>query len=471
MTPNTTRTLRYTLLGACLAAGALAAWVAQAQPDLASITPKVVPIATQTVERVGQQSGLTNCFWQATVSPSTFNILIPDSGVVYWLAQYRLPAGAKLALQGQFPHARHMSFNTYDASGQPADRINDVMLQPDAQGTNPFQPGARRDTIARGYRVSLEDADVVAGVRVDDAKRPANTLFAPQGTTVQLWYRVYVPDQGADVRGAVALPQPVLTRADGSVARGDAVCPEVVVKEGAVRDVKVAPAALKAMAAMPGATSPHHPAQNPPQWHAFFNGPLSMSNVLVGTPFEGLRARMDATRRGGFYSTLDNTYMSMFVDARFGDVLVISGTAPTTPRTHGGASIMSSGQLRYWSLCKYRSLADTAVDDCVYDEQVPLDAQGRYTIVVSHADQRPANATPACGVAWLNWGVGDGIDNPDGGFLAIRHMLPAPDFNHSLFATRKPGDEMAALGDYYPVAKYQSKGDFEGRGCTGQRGG
>ena len=32
---------------------------------------------------------------------------------------------------------------------------------------------------------------------------------------------------------------------------------------------------------------------------------------------------------------------------------------------------MEAANLRYWSLCKYRSLADTAVDSCVYDEQVP----------------------------------------------------------------------------------------------------
>ena len=117
--------------------------------------------------------------------------------------------------------------------------------------------------------------------------------------------------------------------------------------------------------------------------------------------------------------------------------------------------------LRYWSLCKYRSIADGAADDCVYDEQAPLDAHNRYTIVVSTPEVRPANARPECGVAWMNWGVGDGIGNPHGGFLAFRHMLPSAGFKNSLWATHGLGDERRALGDYYPEATYEAKPAFE----------
>ena len=121
--------------------------------------------------------------------------------------------------------------------------------------------------------------------------------------------------------------------------------------------------------------------------------------------------------------------------------------------------------LRYWSLCKYGSIADGAADDCVYDEQAPLDAGVRYTIVVSTPAARPANARPECGVAWMNWGVGDGIGVPHGGFLAFRHMLPSPNFKNSLWATQGLGDERRALGDCRPEATYEAKAAFEARSC------
>ncbi|MGH8345937.1 MAG: hypothetical protein ACRES5_05130, partial [Pseudomonas sp.] len=93
-----------------------------------------------------------------------------------------------------------------------------------------------------------------------------------------------------------------------------------------------------------------------------------------------------------------------YIDNRFGDVLVLHAKAATTPKTHDGETTMGAGQLRYWSVCKYRSLSDTAVDSCVHDEEVPTDAQGDYTIVVSSANKRPANARPECGIAWMDWG-------------------------------------------------------------------
>ena len=191
-----------------------------------------------------------------------------------------------------------------------------------------------------------------------------------------------------------------------------------------------------------------------------------LTRALVGTKFEWVRSLLSTKRSGGFYSTLDNTYMLRYVDDRYGDALVLRGKAPTTPHTVNGERRMDAGQLRYGSLCKYLSLNDTRVDGCLYDEQIPLDRDGNYTIVVSTPDHRPANATKECGVAWLPWGKGDGIDNPHGGLLLYRHMLPADGFKQSLFATRRPGDEARTLGPYYPESRYLSKAAFERSGCA-----
>lgn len=455
------------LLASMLAASCQIALAAPAAPDFSAIRPTLEPISNEDVAKANQVSGLQNCFWVGTVSPTTHNILFPDSGVVYWATQFRLPAGASLELKGEFPHARHISFNSY-VNGIPVDRLNDLMINPAAGSTNPFLVGAARDATARDYRVRIVAREWTAGQLLDDASREANTLYVPGNEALhQLYYRVYVADKGRDVQGGVALPEPLLTLADGKQLSGNELCRAITVKEGAINDIRVPAEPLKAMfKRLSSPETPNHPAQNPPSWNAFFNAQLAASTLLIGTPYEALREKQDATRRGGFFSTLDNTYISTYIDNRFGDVLVLHAKAPTTPHTYAGESTMTAGQLRYWSVCKYRSLSDTAVDGCLYDEQVPVDAKGDYTLVVSTAAQRPQNARNECGVAWLDWGsVGDGIGNPHGGILMIRNMLPAADFTQSLFATRKPGDEQRVLGEYFPTSSYSSKAAFEARGC------
>ena len=102
---------------------------------------------------------------------------------------------------------------------------------------------------------------------------------------------------------------------------------------------------------------------------------------------------------------------------------------------------------------------------CLFDEQVPQDANGLYTVVVSTEAARPGNARAECGVAWMPWGVGDGIDNPHGGYMIHRHLKPSPAFTSSLWSTKVPGDERSVLGEYYPETSYQAKATFEARGC------
>jgi hypothetical protein len=106
------------------------------------------------------------------------------------------------------------------------------------------------------------------------------------------------------------------------------------------------------------------------------------------------------------------------------------------------------------------------VGDCVADEDVVIDARRNYTIVVSRPEDRPRNARPECGVTWLHWDrAGDGVNNPNGGFLMVRNMLPAADFKHSIFDIQRIGDEKEVLGAYYPALAYMSKDAFEKAGC------
>ena len=63
-------------------------------------------------------------------------------------------------------------------------------------------------------------------------------------------------------------------------------------------------------------------------------------------------------------------------------------------------------------------------------------------------------------------GIAEGHEsNRDDGYILVRNMLPADDFNQTIRNTKVPGDEAKVLGEYLPKGKYYSKTDFEGLGC------
>ena len=74
------------------------------------------------------------------------------------------------------------------------------------------------------------------------------------------------------------------------------------------------------------------------------------------------------------------------------------------------------------------------------------------------AKNKPVNAVPECGVAWLPWGP-----SPKG-IAIMRNMLPAASFTHAVQNAQR-GSERQTLGAYYPVGSYGSKAAFESRGC------
>ena len=112
--------------------------------QLRQATPVAVPFSVAEIDRLHAGKGLTDCFWVGTLSPQTFNILSPDLAVVYWISQFKLPAGAKLELKGQYPRARYMSFASYNPVGQPVDGLADDAIRPDSGSANPFLSGAQR---------------------------------------------------------------------------------------------------------------------------------------------------------------------------------------------------------------------------------------------------------------------------------------------------------------------------------------
>jgi hypothetical protein len=149
-------------------------------------------------------------------------------------------------------------------------------------------------------------------------------------------------------------------------------------------------------------------------------------------------------------------------------VLVLKAKMPVAPVTWNGNPVADNAgaQVRYWSLCNYASTAvplNAPVNtDCLFDEQIPLDADGNYTIVISLPSDRPETATPECGVAWMDWTLkGDQQGDPFLDFFMIRNMLASEDFTNSIQAIATPDTVQTTMGPYYPQGQYMSPTQFD----------
>jgi hypothetical protein len=127
--------------------------------------------------------------------------------------------------------------------------------------------------------------------------------------------------------------------------------------------------------------------------------------------------------------------------------------------------------VRYWSLCNYGAIANPPLlpvnAPCLFDEEIPTDRSGFYTIVVSLPEDRPVNATVQCGVAWMDWGTaGDGLTRPRLIDLMMRNQLCDPAFAQCADKVLVPDTEARVMGDYLPAGTYTSRSGFEALGCS-----
>lgn len=372
-----------------------------------------------------------SCGWTVRSDPVAVNVLYPDKDAVYFIAALPVPpAGGYYRVSGDFPHARYMSFVTYN--GLPVDALLDRNIVPDAGSTNPFVPGADRTATSRRYTVQV----VPDGSGPNTVRMGPGQLDSPTAVGY-LYYRIYVPDDGAGPRGGVELP--TIQLVTGPEA-GNA----IVDCEGA-RDAL--PDGTPAQDAVAQTSTPALPASylrasDPPSW--------SVASGLTASALKPIGQENLVT--GGPGSNPDNNYIVANISRSLGEVLVIHTRAPTTPATRDGDPIMGDGDLRYWSWCQ--NSRSTRYIDCISDEDLTIDEDGTFTIVISSADHRPANA-----INWLPWGP-----EPDAQ-LIYRHMLPSDSFlpHAAQGVGDRPIDE--AMGAYYPGGTYCSTAAFEAGSC------
>jgi hypothetical protein len=358
-----------------------------------------------------------------------------------------------------------MSLISYDQRGRPVESLADYLIEPNQSdgSVNPFLPGNPRNSAQRSYSVEVlnkaPDAERAIGER--SANASGNILQTPgygRANQQAVLYRIYLPDGGKAPDGGVALPEPELTLADGTVLSGNDACKSLKTRQPlqiSLDAVGVPPSEYRKLTNQPDKPDTW-PSKIPAEWFI----QLDRESLLgIYTGYINPEARRS---EGGFYPNLDNHYVRTIINRKHGPVFLLRGKAPTTPRTHDGNDIMSDGELRYWSVCSNQGFANTRVNDCLFDEEIPLDPRGYYTIVVSREEDRPRNATPECGIGWLPMAEdGDGLFDPDVTVVQIRHMLTAPDFQNSVQRVLRQEDLNEIMGEYLPVSRYSLPNQIE----------
>ena len=383
----------------------------------AATTSPVAPTSTLATTTSGPPP--VPCAWPTKANKDTLNVAYPDTNATYWAMAYQLRPGETLRLQGTFPNARYASFITYGPNGSALDVLTDRDLAADNGSTNPFAHGGK---VGGSY---------TAEVRRDGVDAPGSVSALGPGQdkaaailTGTIIYRVYLANPASDPTGGAGLPTVTKVGADGELGTYDP-CP--------------------------------HPGANPlVKGLVAKNGPAT-DKAAPPTP---IFIRPDAGV-ANLFPNPDNTYVATILKHTPGQIVVVQGKSPTFPDTAHGEPVTSGRQVRYWSLCTNEYRKPYPVSFCAADQDVKLAADGTYTIVVSTPEDRPANATTADGITWLDWGSTK-VDN----LLFMRQMLAAPTFTEAAHNLAPGTLALKVMGPYTPVGTYCASTTFAAGGAA-----
>jgi|GEM_PF-124880 len=158
----------------------------------------------------------------------------PDNTYYLWRFDKPLPEGTKILIEGDFPHARMMSFQvtapwsgkalvSSDGTGLPEIHLLDEDIVPDPGNVNPFLPGADRTAQKRHFHIAFElrdgdPAKLNGAAAVPPYRAPGNLRIGGTATTEPgklfgspkahgpvVYMRMYLPDH-YDPYGGVEPP-------------------------------------------------------------------------------------------------------------------------------------------------------------------------------------------------------------------------------------------------------------------------
>ena len=419
--------------------------------------------------------------WNRLENPKAYQDpnLWGDKEPTYFMGQMVMPAGSSLTIRGKFPHARYFKLamyrferNTFVALG--GEDVGAYDMVPDPGSANPYKSGADRTVTNRNYTLHVLAEDPPKR----RADRPKNTLYVGrEGKAIQPIFRIYVPDQGYDGAGLApgdvpSTEGPAFTY-EAKLADGTRLSQEQVDKQWA-QPLGAAPppfhpdqwyAMINSKDNDPALDPASAPARKDTQWELFEGMKYTVTGAFM-PPKERAKIKLQTEMEGGGDPT--TAYMVAYLSRKFGPIHVVRAKMPTFPDTFAGTKVMTDGQVKYWSIVTCALAPSGELWDGVFDMQTPLDKDGYYTIVVCRPEDRPKNATRENGVAWINWGPGEGLSDPrnrtDWGMLLMRFMVCQPDWETSPAKIRKPGTEEAVMGPYYPKGYYTTKAEFEAKG-------
>lgn len=462
----------------------------------------------------------------------------PDPNVTYLvIPAMLLPFGYRVVLEGEFPRARFFDIQVtpafrpedyhYDGGvGVGEVPLVDADIEPMPGQVNPFRPGGDRTATRRGYRVELAmtQGDPVAlnpSFRPPHFRAPGNLRFGSglmyqgawgiphQGAhrsghgrgiwdTGQLWLRYYAPDRGTEPFAGVPLPRIAYETPEG---QRFFLQPELTsFNARANRVVKV-----KEEGPVEPSTALHSGPED--GWfkqtgifRAVVTG-LALNSKLATPEYvrlldKGVAGRgSDLPAPGNYEQSATSAtyvdYLTRGMELGKDRVVVLTGKLPTFPATRLGEPRFPGAEMRYWSLVGYQvpgawGLFKALVDPeatigvathAVMDDELLLDGERRYVLALSRPEGRPANATAANGVTWVDWGPSARVS------WTLRWLTVGPEWTSSSAPTPQklgrrgdaadPGYDPTAigrnshdgaLGEYLPRVHYLTRKEFEALG-------
>lgn len=379
------------------------------------------------------------CSWWLKTTPETMNVAFPDGAAVYWTTPFVAEAGTKYVISGTYPQARYFSitvygqdFNYFTGPAGNVSGIADYEIDPMVPSTNPWQTTGA-DAGAR-WEVEVTPEGTGTNTLPMAATNPPTSTSSSQPFSF-ITMRVYVPEGTSLQTAPDSVDLPIIEKVDLTTGRSTplAPCSDQALQQAGAASAQAAQAQKTLDTIQSGDDT--------------YVEPCSTSPAGCPDPLTFILPSPCVT--GGVFPNPNNAYLTALFTPTKGEVVVVTGLAPTSPAAVGsgtpgnaiGATPVpwnSDGgaagyQVRYWSLANnmyespypmvMRKTSNGDIYSSLSDFQATLDS-GQYQAVVSAT--KPKNLH---GASWLptDQTQPDVVEN-----IIIRNMLPSASYTEAI---------------------------------------